>query len=126
LLWALWLTCCCFTSIAILVKVSSLPKFEGVVKQRLKALFRTTLTVCLKAYPDTKQCLTKKPLAYARGFFWGRDLGEAPFGPERDLIPAYFGWSIVGAEELLDSCSRSFFRRLISTRPPLMCLVFES
>src|SRR5208283_2997768 len=33
---------------------------------------------------------------------------------------------VVGAEELLESCSRSFFSRLISTRPPLMRLVLAS
>jgi hypothetical protein len=25
---------------------------------------------------------TKKPLACAKGFFWGRDSGEAPVGPK--------------------------------------------
>ena len=72
----------------------------------------------------------RKPLACARGFLWGRDSGEAPFGPNC-AISDYFGcccWSalVIGAEELLESCSRSFFSRLISTRPPLMCLVLAS
>src|SRR5580658_1509105 len=72
----------------------------------------------------------RKPLAYARGLLGGRDSGEAPLGPEQSDA-CYFGcccWSAVvtGAEELLESCSRSFFSRLISTRPPLMCLVLAS
>jgi hypothetical protein len=33
---------------------------------------------------------------------------------------------VAGPEELLESCSRSFFSRLISTRPPLMRLVLAS
>jgi len=72
-------------------------------------------------------CPKRESPALARGAFSvGRDSGEAPVGPKL-LDYDYFGcscWSalVAGAEELLESCSRSFFNRLISTRPPLMCL----
>ena len=70
--------------------------------------------------------INEKAPRLREGLFLGEGLGR---GARWSLTGAdYFGcccWSelVAGAEELLESCSRSFFNRLISTRPPLMCLV---
>ena len=74
---------------------------------------------------------TRESPSLARGAFSGGETwAKRPWVPT--LVECdYFGccgWSVVvaGAEELLESCSRSFFSRLISTRPPMMCFVFAS
>jgi len=77
--------------------------------------------------PKTRESPSLAREALSRG---GRDLVEATFGPNC-IDCNYFGcccWSgvVVGVEEPLEAnCSRSFFSRLISTRPPLMCFVLS-
>ncbi len=62
---------------------------------------------------------SEKPLAEARGFFHWVCLILIV-----SAFPNYFGcccWSwVVPGAELLESCSKSFFIRLTSTRPPLI------
>src|SRR5271168_4564333 len=58
-----------------------------------------------------------------RGFF----LGGGPPGVELGVFPETYCWGAAAGLELAESCSRSFFNRLISTRPPLVRLaVFSS
>ena len=82
-----------------------------------------------KDIPAVPSQTQKSPSLAREAFSGGGTRARRPLGPTlKDS--RYFGcccWSaLVTGAELLESCSRSFFSRLISTRPPLMCLVFAA
>lgn len=90
-----------------------------------KALLADLLGACLafSAFNHSEGNAKANSLSCER-LSWGRDLGEAPV-PQSINVSDYFGcccWSIpVAGGALLESCSKSFFSKLISTRPPLVC-----
>ena len=120
------LVCCWLRDPHVVASLSSPSRLGFILKRQSCAHSRTRLAR-LPGFDGFFQ--HEKAPRLREGLFLGEGLWARR--PVSQTDGSYLGcccWSIVevaGAEELLESCSRSFFSRLTSTRPPLMCLPFS-